>query len=90
MVRYGVVSHPQEWAWVGYHEIMGERYRYRLLDLDRLCWRLGTSDLAEVRCNLEAALADAARRDSAFCRSRPCLTGRKQAQKAALTSSSDL
>jgi hypothetical protein len=32
MVRAGVVSHPREWEWVGYHEIMGQRKRYRLLD----------------------------------------------------------
>ncbi len=28
-VRCGVVSHPQGWEWVGYHEIMGHRRRYR-------------------------------------------------------------
>jgi REP-associated tyrosine transposase len=27
MVRARVVSHPREWEWVGYHEIMGERKR---------------------------------------------------------------
>jgi putative transposase len=59
MVRCGVVSHPKEWEWAGYHEIMGRRRRYRLLDLDRLWWRLSTDDAEEVRCNLEAALADA-------------------------------
>jgi hypothetical protein len=51
MVRCGVVSHPREW--VGYHELMGRRRRYRLLDLDRLCWRLGTEEIEEVRQNLE-------------------------------------
>jgi hypothetical protein len=45
MVRAGVVSHPREWEWVGYHEIMGQRKRYRLLDLERLGWRLGTEPL---------------------------------------------
>jgi hypothetical protein len=44
MVRCGMVSHPQEWDWLGYHE-------------------------------------------QVFCRSRPCLTGRKEARKTALTSS---
>jgi putative transposase len=58
MVRCGVVSHPREWEWVGYHEIMGGRRRYRLLDMDRLCWRLATEDVEEVRRHLEAALAD--------------------------------
>ena len=59
MVRCGVVSHPQEWEWVGYHEIMGHRRRYRLLDLDRLNWRMATDDAEKVRRNLEAALSDA-------------------------------
>ena len=59
MVRCGVVSHPQEWEWVGYHEIMGRRRRYRLLDLDRLYWRLATDDAEEVRRNMEAALTEA-------------------------------
>jgi Transposase and inactivated derivatives len=59
MVRCGVVSHPKEWEWVGYHEIMGQRRRYRLLDLDRLYWRLGTDDAEKVRRHLEAALSDA-------------------------------
>ena len=29
MVRCGVVAHPKEWEWVGYHEIMGQRQRCR-------------------------------------------------------------
>jgi putative transposase len=59
MVRARVVGHPREWEWVGYHEIVGERRRYRLLDLERLCWRLGTDDLVGVRKNLEASLTEA-------------------------------
>ena len=43
---------------VGYHEIIGRRRRYRLVDLDRLYWRLATDDAQEVRRHLEAALAD--------------------------------
>jgi len=38
---------------------MGIRRRYRLLDWERLCWRLATDDLEELRGNLQAALADA-------------------------------
>jgi len=63
MVRCGRVSHPREWEWVGYHEIMGLRERYRLLDLERLCWRLGSDDLGEVRKNLESRLAETMARD---------------------------
>ncbi len=42
MVRCGLVAHPKEWDWVGYHEIMGEGRRYRLIDLERLCWQEAT------------------------------------------------
>jgi putative transposase len=63
MVRAGVVRHPQEWPWVGYHEIMGHRRRYRLIDLERLCWRLGQTDLAAVKRNLEASLEQTIGRD---------------------------
>ena len=44
--------------WLGYHEIMGQRQRYRVLDLDRLCWRLQADILADVRNHLEAALGE--------------------------------
>jgi putative transposase len=36
MVRAGVVNHPEDWPWCSYHEIVGTRKRYRLLDVDRL------------------------------------------------------
>ncbi len=39
VVRAGVVSHPRQREWVGYHEIMGQRRRDRLLHLERSCWR---------------------------------------------------
>jgi REP-associated tyrosine transposase len=58
MVRCGQVAHPSQWDWLGYHEIMGQRQRYRVLDLEQLCWRLQTDSLAEVRNNLEAALTE--------------------------------
>jgi putative transposase len=63
MVRDRVVRHPREWDWVGYHEIMGQRQRYRLLDLERLCWRLRTDDLEAVRHNLAAVLEEMIARD---------------------------
>ena len=28
MVRAGVVRHPAEWAWCGYHELVGKRRRF--------------------------------------------------------------
>jgi hypothetical protein len=36
MVRAGVVSHPSEWPFCGYHEIQGLRKRYSLIDYDGL------------------------------------------------------
>jgi putative transposase len=72
MVRCGVVNHPGQWEWVGYHEIMGRRQRYRLLDLERLCWRLGTTSLEEVRANLEAMIQE--RIDRGELKREPCWT----------------
>jgi putative transposase len=44
MVRAGVVSHPGDWPWCGYLELIGQKTRYRLLDLDRVLELLGISD----------------------------------------------
>jgi hypothetical protein len=52
-----VVAHPQDWPWVGYQEIMGLRRRYRLIDLERLCWRLRASSVDQLRKNLAESLA---------------------------------
>jgi len=72
MVRSGVVAHPCEWPWTGYHEIMGLRRRYRLIDLDRLCWRLRTDRLDDLRKNLAASLEERIRRAEA--KREPCWT----------------
>ena len=63
MVRCGVVEHPRQWPWVGFQEIMGRRSRYRLIDLERLCWRVGTTNLGELRKNLEVSLAETIAQD---------------------------
>jgi len=36
MVRAGVVKHPSEWPFSGYHEILAPRERYAILDHERL------------------------------------------------------
>ena len=72
MVRCGVVKHPRDWQWVGYQEIMGERERYRVLDLERLCWRLGVGSVEEVRKNLEASLVERIAADQ--LKREPCWT----------------
>ena len=48
------------------------RQRYRLLDLERLCWRLGTASLEGVRKNLEVSLAERIARDQ--MQREPCWT----------------
>ena len=56
MVRCGIVNHPREWRWVGYHELLGHRKRNRLLDLERLCWRLRAPSMDELRPQIEEAI----------------------------------
>jgi len=36
MVRAGVVSHPSEWQWTGYNELLRPKSRYCLIDYQRL------------------------------------------------------
>lgn len=40
MVRNHVVRHPSEWDWCGYHELVGSRHRYRIIDMDSLFMKL--------------------------------------------------
>ena len=40
MVRAGVVRHPREWEWTAWHELVGDRERYRLIDRTALMARL--------------------------------------------------
>jgi len=49
MVRAGVVSHPKEWRWCGHDEFVGDRQRYRILNLERLADSLELGSVAEVR-----------------------------------------
>ena len=41
MVRAGAVAHPGEWNACGFHELAGQRQRYRILDLPALLQCLG-------------------------------------------------
>ena len=59
MVRAGVVSHPREWSWTGYQELVGERKRYRLIDRERLFELLGGRQEDEFRFNYARAIRDA-------------------------------
>jgi REP element-mobilizing transposase RayT len=42
MVRAGVMDHPCQWKWSGYHEIQKAKIRYRLIDHSRLLQFLNT------------------------------------------------
>jgi putative transposase len=53
MVRCGVVEHPRLWEWCGYHELMGTRQRFRILDLDRVLSLLGGINISEFREHYE-------------------------------------
>ncbi|MDD2391226.1 MAG: hypothetical protein PHP23_16060 [Desulfobacterales bacterium] len=51
MVRAGVVSHPSEWLFSGYHEILEPPRRYRLIDREELINSLeinNRSDFSEI------------------------------------------
>ncbi len=59
MVRAGVVHHPREWRWCGYQELIGQRQRYRLLDLDQVVSQCGGGRLESFRRSYEAAISEA-------------------------------
>jgi len=41
MVRAGAVIHPREWAYCGYHELMGKKARFNLIDDSKLSELIG-------------------------------------------------
>ena len=48
IVRAGVVDHPSEWKWGGFHEIQNPKTRYRLIDHDMLKRFLNIADQDEL------------------------------------------
>ena len=62
MVRAGVVRHPGEWMYGGYHEIQNPKQRYSLINRQKLTALLGIKDndrLSEYQRNwVEAVLKD--------------------------------
>ena len=74
MVRAGMVSHPEEWAHGGYHEIQGKRRRNTVLALDALAEvaEIGSSEsLAKAHREWieDALISDAQKRDDAWTKS---------------------
>ncbi|MDA1274876.1 MAG: transposase [Verrucomicrobia bacterium] len=63
MVRCGVVTHPREWPWCGYHELMGLRQRFRILDFEQTLALLGAVSAEEFRRNYEAMIQERIAKD---------------------------
>ena len=47
MVKAKVVKHPRDWNWSSHHELCGNRFRYRLLDIDMLLRKLRCGSMYE-------------------------------------------
>jgi putative transposase len=56
MVRAGVVSHPEEWPFCGYFELMSLKTRFRLLDHKNLTAVLALSTTKEVLASRKRAI----------------------------------
>jgi putative transposase len=56
MVRCGVVRHPQEWNYCGYHELFNPRKRYRILAQNHLLLLLGFSSIESFLNNYNALI----------------------------------
>lgn len=57
MVRCGVVSHPRDWPFCGYHELYNPRKRYKILKVDALLKLLGLGSASQFY-TLHQALID--------------------------------
>jgi len=63
MVRAGVVTHPREWRWCGYHDIVGARRRYRIVDIDCLLDLAGGGGQEAFRESYDQAISEATERE---------------------------
>ena len=54
MVRAGVVNHPREWPYCGYHEILGEPLKFGLINEAALMELLKMKSLSELRASYSA------------------------------------
>ena len=57
MVRARAVSHPDQWEWCSYREILGLRRRYRIIDRDIWLKRTGVNNLADFQARYQTVLA---------------------------------
>lgn len=67
MVRAGVVEHPRAWDWTGWAELMGERRRNRLIDMDAVLEAVDLNDVNAFRIQY-AELIEGALRSGADAR----------------------
>ena len=63
MVRAGVVRHPSEWEWCGYRELVGERQRYRLLDMAEAHSVCGNGSQESFRTNYRHVIGEPVERE---------------------------
>lgn len=59
MFRAGVVSHPMDWAWTGYQELVGVRHRYCLIHRERLLELLRQTDTGAFVTNYQVVIQEA-------------------------------
>ena len=59
MVRAGVVNHPSEWDWCGYRELVGDRKRYKFLDVEEVLNRYNKPNADNFRDNYRQSIAEA-------------------------------
>lgn len=64
MVRAGVVRHPSEWPYCGYHEITKERQRYRIVETGELMKQLGIKNIHRLQVMYTEWIEDALKRES--------------------------
>jgi len=62
MVRAGIVSHPSDWDWCGYRELMGIRKRYCLINMDLVLAQYQETNIDDFRSNYAFAIQDAINR----------------------------
>lgn len=59
MVRAHAVTHPQEWRWCGFSELVGARQRYRMLDIEEVLRLHGGCSREDFAVNYRRSIEDA-------------------------------
>ena len=60
MVRAGVVRHPRDWKWCGWHELEGIRRRYRVISPDKVVEKTEAGDIDRFRTHYAGRVDEAA------------------------------